>query len=213
MKSSKSLFTIASTSNSRYLQKSLETLPQRFRAKYIQGSVDECWDWNGKRNPKGYGIIKVNNKEWYAHRVSFELHNGPIPEGLFACHKCDRPCCINPHHLFAGSSMDNTTDMIAKGRHVIKAQKGEEKYNSLLNDDLVRHIRQCRLLGETCISIATRLGVNSRTISNAAIGTSWSHIEGAIPKILRNNDVTVIDTSTSYQHQQTSSSNQGHYHL
>jgi hypothetical protein len=201
MKSSKSLFTIASTSNSKYLKISLASLPQRFRAKFTKGSVEQCWDWTGKRNPKGYGVIKVNNTEWYAHRVSFELTNGPIPDGLLACHTCDRPRCVNPHHLFAGTSLDNTTDMIAKGRMVTNPMRGEQQGNALLTDNLVRHIRKSRLLGETCKSIGARLGVNHRTISYAATGTSWSHVEGAIPKQARYKKQAGTDTSNLYQHQ------------
>lgn len=76
-----------------------------------------CWLWRGASVPRGYGVIYFNGRQTYTHRVSYELHVGPIPDGLFVLHRCDVPACVNPDHLFIGSAADNVADMMAKGRH------------------------------------------------------------------------------------------------
>ena len=75
-----------------------------------------CLTWTGYRNPKGYGTINVAGTPVYAHRLSWENANGPIPEGKCILHKCDNPPCCNPDHLFLGTRAENNADMVAKGR-------------------------------------------------------------------------------------------------
>lgn len=78
----------------------------------------ECWVWTASTHHQwGYGHFKFRGKVAQAHRVSWEMHNGPIPEGLLVCHRCDNPPCIRPAHLFLGTDADNATDMVAKRRH------------------------------------------------------------------------------------------------
>ena len=80
-------------------------------------SDGDCWLWTRAKNGKGYGIVRTYRRLRRAHRVAYELRNGPIPDGLFCCHSCDNPGCINPDHLWLGDNAANVADKVAKGRH------------------------------------------------------------------------------------------------
>ena len=79
---------------------------------------DKCWQWTGGKSSLGYGDMMIEGKRIGAHRFSYQLHHGPIPEGMWICHHCDNPKCINPDHLFIGTHQDNSNDKIKKGRDV-----------------------------------------------------------------------------------------------
>lgn len=78
-----------------------------------------CMEWDGPKNRAGYGQTKSDYKFWLVHRLAWTLVNGPIPEGMLVCHKCDNPACFDVDHLFLGTHQDNRLDCIAKGRHNI----------------------------------------------------------------------------------------------
>ena len=94
-------------------------LPERF-AIQVDHAANGCWLWKGGktgRRGQKYGVIWVRGQETAAHRASYELHVGPIPDGLCVLHRCDTPLCVNPDHLFLGTLSDNQKDAVAKKRH------------------------------------------------------------------------------------------------
>lgn len=121
----------------------------------------------------GYGMIKSNGVHQRAHRVAWEIENGPIPDGLLVCHRCDnRPCC-NTNHLFLGTHQDNFDDMVAKGRGHI----GEKNGRARLTAASVRHIRTRLGLGFSQSGLAREYGVAPGTIHAIASGRNWAGVE------------------------------------
>lgn len=88
---------------------------KRFMDKVSMEALTGCWIWTGARQ-RAYGKIRVFYRDVRAHRFSWEMHKGPIPEGMDVLHHCDNPLCVNPNHLFIGSQRDNMDDMNRKGR-------------------------------------------------------------------------------------------------
>lgn len=95
------------------------TLEERLVRFLLLNESKDCWEWQGWKNNKGYGMIGTGpHKLSYVHRVAWTLWRGNIPEGMCVLHKCDNGPCCNPDHLFLGTIADNNADCLAKGRHV-----------------------------------------------------------------------------------------------
>jgi len=77
----------------------------------------DCWIWTGNKSKNGYGRFAFDNRNALAHRVSYALYVGRIPDGMFVCHSCDVKACVNPEHLWLGTNSDNQKDSVAKGLH------------------------------------------------------------------------------------------------
>lgn len=136
--------------------------------------ADKCWPWQGTLSTLGYGQFTHGKGVIIAaHRYSYEIHHGDIPTGLFVCHSCDRPDCVNPKHLFVGTTQDNTADMVAKERNVW----GERHHSSKLTREQVLDIRRTYVKGGVGMpTIARRYGVNTATIYHIVHRKTWKRI-------------------------------------
>lgn len=148
-------------------------IENRFWEKVDKRRPHECWPWMGSRQEHGHGLMRSDGsrKLIKTHRVSWEIHNGPIPSGLFVCHKCDNPPCVNPRHLFLGTAADNAHDRDSKGR----TAKGERNGRAKLSEADVLDIRKKGRPGKYA-ELARKYGVDLKTIKSAATGKSWRHI-------------------------------------
>jgi hypothetical protein len=131
-----------------------------------------CWLWTGSRLKAGYGKIRAVSParvEWLAHRVSYEMHHGPIPPGWYVMHACDTPPCIRPDHLSAGPGTENMRDAQAKGRtagFIAHRRVGAAHHKARLSEADVLAIRERHARGGVTYSaIARDYGVNDATIS------------------------------------------------
>lgn len=132
-----------------------------------------CWIWNGSVDAYGYGQFNLDGKQYKSHRLSYQLYNGEIGEGLCVLHRCDNPPCVNPKHLFLGTVQDNIRDKVSKGRH----PRGNNHGNSKLNENQVRMIR--RLYSDGTMNqyqLSGMFGVNQSVISRVIRRSLWGHI-------------------------------------
>ena len=155
-----------------------KTLEERFWEKVDKKGADKCWEWMGTKSLRGYGSIKINGKGVRAHRFSWEIHNGPIPEGMFVLHHCDNPSCVNPAHLFLGTHADNMKDMVAKGRQA--RERGEANRMAKLTEQDVRKIRALikeNILAE--LEISEKFNVAPTTIRDIKHGQNWGWLDAS----------------------------------
>lgn len=148
------------------------TLEQRFWMKV--NKTASCWLWTAGTSAGRYGNFTTpeHQKGMKAHRFSWALHYGPIPDGLLVLHKCDVGLCIRPDHLFLGTQADNVKDCEAKGRGFHK--RGSENGRALLSEEQVREIK-VQFTGKRgeCIKIANKYGVAVSVIRDIRSGKNW----------------------------------------
>ena len=161
-----------------------------------------CWLWTASKSKKGYGALRVKGKNKIASRLSWEIHNGPIPEGLQVLHDCDNSKCVNPNHLFLGTNEDNHKDKLRKGRqakgersgprlhpermrrgdnhpcrqHPERMAHGENHVCAKLTDNEVKDIRRRCVNGEYQDKVAADYGLNQSTVSNIVRRKTWKHL-------------------------------------
>jgi hypothetical protein len=154
---------------------------ERFERNYIPEPNSGCWLWAGSISPNGYGQFRISAKEkpMGAHRASWVLAYGAVPNGLCVCHKCDERTCVNPDHLFVGTYKENMQDAAAKGRMNWKSgrsqnlPKGEKHHSAKLVSDQVMAIKSSTASG---VELAKTYGVSTITISRIKRGIIWGHI-------------------------------------
>ena len=139
--------------------------------------TDGCWEWTGARLPTGYGVFGLDRETMVgAHRVSWELTNGPIPPGMFVCHTCDNPPCVRPDHLFLGTPRANVADMESKGRRVSRGASGSRNANAILAETDIPVIRAAHAAGEPYQEVARRYGVTRSLIGQIVRRKAWRHV-------------------------------------
>lgn len=163
-----------------------QTLRQRVLSRIDRS--EGCWSWVGTQSIDGYGVIKYKGRQYKAHRLVWEIFNGPIPDNMFVCHKCDNPSCVNPDHLFIGTPNDNVQDMMRKGRHRVgdKSQclRGEDHPFSKLTQsqvlDIDRFYREGLL---TRAELAERYKVSKALVDKIVQHSHWNHVWSSSPVI------------------------------
>jgi hypothetical protein len=154
------------------------TLQDRFWPHVVK--TETCWLWTGAKAWNGYGILfeRQHAGRQRVHRLSYEWHVGPIPEGLDVCHRCDVRNCVRPDHLFLGTRADNLADMRAKGRAEdgTKRVRGEQHHLAILDTPTVRTIRARVAGGERQSAVARDMGLSKSVVSRVVRRASWAHV-------------------------------------
>ena len=145
-----------------------------------------CWLWTGSFDGGGYGQLGIDYKHVLAHRLSYEIHKGSIPPGMYVCHTCDVRACVNPEHMFIGTAKDNMQDCKSKGRNRFVVLKGEaapqakitqaiaDKIRELWAVDRVAHYGKHTKGRYSQTQIASMLGVPYSIVGCVTQGRSWA---------------------------------------
>jgi hypothetical protein len=150
------------------------TLEKRFWGKFLVGRPADCWEWTGKKCNWGYGSLWAGDGKLIgAHRLSYILHKGDIPDGMVVQHDCDNPACVNPRHLTLGTHKTNSDDKMRKGRWKPGGSRGEGIANSRLKE---ADVIQIRAANGTLREIAEQFDVCEGAIWNIRSGRTWAHV-------------------------------------
>lgn len=160
-------------------EEKMKRLKKSFEKNVIR--QEGCWGWNGSKSRGGYGVMTCKRAigSDRAHRASWIIHKGKIPDGMHVCHTCDNPICTNPGHLWLGTHRQNNDDKIAKGREAktIPPRKiGVENSGAKLSDEQVKEIKFLLEKGLTSRDIGKQYGVSKTTILRIKNKTHWKHI-------------------------------------
>jgi hypothetical protein len=148
---------------------------ERLLSKTQIDPVTGCWNWTASKDTHGYGHLRHQGRIRLAHRFSYELHCGPVPEGMQVCHKCDNRVCLNPDHLFIGTWRDNMLDKLAKGRQSRARQYGNKNPAAKLSEADIIAIRRAK--GSVLQKdLALKYGVDRAHISQIQSGKRWGHL-------------------------------------
>lgn len=129
-----------------------------------------CWIWTGSDDGRvGYGKVRVKGKLWYAHRFSWALTNGPIPEGVQVNHQCDVYECVNPDHLDIGDQFDNMHECAARNRIAVGSRNGQAALTEELIPTIRKDARPSRVVGK-------QYGVDSKTVRDIRNRITWRHV-------------------------------------
>jgi hypothetical protein len=151
---------------------------EHFWSKVDRSASTACWLWGDSVDRHGYGQYHVYGRRWAAHRFSWTISVGKIPDGIRVLHRCDNPPCVRPDHLFLGTPADNSADMVQKQRaRQGVPTPGEQHPNAKLTTAQVKAIRARRAAGEGPKSIAKDFGIRPASVGNIAARRAWRHVE------------------------------------
>jgi len=145
---------------------------EQFWSQVLQSDMDSCWIWLGRSGHHGYGQFTYKGWRIYAHRAAFMLSNDADISEMCVCHHCDNPSCVNPAHLFLGTTAENLRDMTSKGRRV----HGERHGQSRLTTGQVHRIFDLRESGMSHGKIAEEIGICRQHVTDILAGKRWNHI-------------------------------------
>jgi hypothetical protein len=155
----------------------------RFWKHVAVAEPDACWEWTGAKYPppNAYGFMSAGvfygaKKFVKAHRVSWEIANGPVPDGLNILHKCDNQGCVNPAHLYAGTQQQNVRDRAVRRRGKEHRQNGSANDNAKLTDAQIVAVRELRKAGQSQMDISRMFGMSQSQISKILNGKAWAHL-------------------------------------
>lgn len=153
---------------------------RNFWSKVDIKSIDECWEFSSSKNKAGYARFWNGSKYMYAHRYSWELHNGrKVPEGILICHHCDNPSCVNPDHLFCGTYSDNQIDRSRKGR---VNNAGCVKNQTKLYDEEWWLVRKLYISGRVSQRKIAKMFKVSQSVISLHLSGKCIHTRGPCPK-------------------------------
>ncbi len=156
-------------------QERYEKAVESFWTRVDKTDPSGCWIWTGCTTSSGYGRFFWHGKNSYlAHRVAYEITFGSIPKGMFVCHKCDNPLCVNPDHLFSGTAADNMRDMAVKGRAA--SMLGTLNPSAKLNVKMVYKLRELYEQGKTVMEISHQMSVPYSNVWSIVKRKTWTHI-------------------------------------
>lgn len=151
--------------------------PEYLEERCTNGTTeDDCWIWNLAKDKDGYGHLKWHGQMTKAHRVSFTVYCGDIPDGYVVCHSCDNPPCINPRHLFVGTDQDNADDSVAKNRRAVGSKNG---MTTLTEEDVVV-IRELMAGSAYYKDVQEQFGISTAALFKITTGAYWAHVGGPI---------------------------------
>lgn len=154
--------------------KAMKSARQRILDSSKLNLVSGCWEWQNILCPNGYGQMLILKKRKMPHRVAYEEFVGPIPNGLFVCHRCDNPACCNPEHLFLGTQQDNMDDKVSKGRQ----SRGSKHCRAILTELDIPKILDMLNSGMFSANVGELFGVSGAIIRDIRLGRAWRHVTG-----------------------------------
>lgn len=157
----------------------MSATPERFERRFW-GKVQKgegCWLWTAARTTGGYGKFGdwERKKTWAAHRLSWELTNGPIEKGLEVCHRCNVKLCVRPDHMYLATHSQNSADAARDGLY----WSGSKNSLAKLTESQVVEIRQAAANGEPASAIGRRFGIHRARVSEIVRGAAWKRVPGA----------------------------------